>query len=339
MNNGVAPSFVAWSLWAPTSTRWRTTSRWPSCAATNNGVSPLRSAWSLSAPASINNCRLSTCPLSAAQCNGVVPCSSLTFGFKGFFQQTLKFNQFIVGGCRDHALGLLSIRLEKLQDHKHKLHWRRSKNLIIRDLGTIFWKESLSENADINPWICYPGTSKNKKHKHIPFIDSLRFVDFPVGEWKIISKSRNLSGQDLLHSLCSFSFEFIRGKDCQLCTWSEEAHLHRADRSKPSSRLYGMWEQLPQHFTTRQERDMWFRCFASIMFDHWPTKAVPNWKMCVWISTRRWHLDWIHPAVDRYWSKTLPACWTRKKTGSVLLSVIPDQILVHIYNKKIYLQV
>ena len=59
----------------------------------------------------------------------------------------------------------------------------------------------------------------------------------------------------------------------------------------------------------------------------------------VCMDLHRWHLDWIHPAVDRYWSKTLPACWTRKKTGSVLLSVIPDQILVHIYNKKFYLQV
>ena len=39
--------------------------------------------------------------------------------------------------------------------------------------------------------------------------------------------------------------------------------------------------------------DYWFRCFASIICDHWPTKVVPNWKMCVWISTRRCHLDWI----------------------------------------------
>ena len=33
------------------------------------------------------NQQLQTCPLSAAQCNGVVPCSSLTFGFKGFFSK------------------------------------------------------------------------------------------------------------------------------------------------------------------------------------------------------------------------------------------------------------
>ena len=74
-------------------------------------------------------------------CGTVQRCCAMSVShiwIQRFFQQTLKFNQFIVGGCRDHALGLLSIRLEKIQDHKHKLHWRRSKNLIIRDLGTIF---------------------------------------------------------------------------------------------------------------------------------------------------------------------------------------------------------
>ena len=69
-----------------------------------------------------------------------------------------------------------------------------------------------------------------------------------------------------------------------------------------------------------------------------PPKQSPI-ERCVYGSTPVGDTFRIHPAVDRYWSKTLPACWTRKKTGSVLLSVIPDQILVHIYNKKFYLQV
>ena len=84
------------------------------------------------------NQQLQTCPLSAAQCNGVVPCSSLTFGFKGFFSKFPSSINSLLVDAEIMRLGLLSIHLEKLQDHKHKLHWRRSKNLIIRDLGTIF---------------------------------------------------------------------------------------------------------------------------------------------------------------------------------------------------------
>ena len=117
-------------------------------------------------------------------------------------------------------------------------------------------------------------------------------------------------------------------------------------------RLYGMWDQLPQHFTTRQERDMWFRCFASIMFDHWPTKAVPNWKMCVWIYTGRWHLqdsscgrsileqnsasllnkkkDWISAIISYTWSNTCTYLQQKNLSSGIV------SICIYIYHISTY---
>ena len=293
MDNGVAPSFLAWSLRAPTSTRWRTTSRWPSPAAINNGVSPSTVCWSLSAPAStkwrttsscplsaatcngvipsgpwsgaffsapasISNCRLSTCPLPAAQCNGVMPLSSLTFGFKGFFS---KFSSSIKSLLMD---------AEIIRRVCSASVWKKSKITIISITGA---EAKISSSG-----ISEPSSEKSLCLKMVTSILAAKtcftaFALFPSNS----SGARTVSFAPDARKHTSIAKRLAVVSCVQICKimWDE------------------MWEKWSQHFTKNMEH-MWPMFCLENLRSRKPTETIGCHDMS-FVDPRRWPLDWIQP--------------------------------------------